>query len=368
MNRLSTTILSGSFFLLASIQGLASEVPVLLRLSRSEQADTNGCNFVEQVTALLYKEIIENRVKLWDSPSKEIQITGLTLMELEKSTGTRFVDQGIIYIYELWQSNRKLLSANTLGFNFSNKNQAGEDVAYGFVEYSSVRDLFMRTRINTNANGDYYASFATYVNNKTYNYNIIQFSGKVIRDVAESNKIKRDFIGNLRFNEATFQFSDPDKLIIYQVETNTSIKDARTENGNKLINAVENYLTENQEVFYNLGGDRILSYYQKNKLKVTRLEITEIWKKTRDTIITEARNLQIFVNDSALNPMPAKDIARLDISVGDVSIQDFIRFKKYAIIICQINAQKIPRTEAFLYYKALVNMDWKRLTEYVKDF
>lgn len=347
---------------------LAADIPVLLRLSRSEQADSNGCNFVEEVTSIIYKEIVEGRVKLWDSPAMEIQLTGATLMELEKNTNTRFRDQDIIYIYELWQGNKKSITAVTLGFNFSNKNLQGEDVAYGFVEYKDIRDLFLRTRMNTNANGDYSSSFASYVNNKTYSFNIIQFNGKVIKDVGESNRIRNEFIGNHRFNESTFQFADPDKYVVYQVEPNNSLKDIKTENGNKLITSIENYLTENQEVFYNLGGDKILSYYQKNKVKVTRIEITEIWRKSLDSITTEMRSMLIYVNDSALNPLNSKEITKLDMRVNGIPFFDFIKQKQFSIIITLINYQKIPRKDAFLYYKALNVTDWKRLTEYVKKY
>ena len=76
-------------------------VPVLLRVPKADQHDTLGCNFVTEVTALVYKEIIAGSIKLWDSPNKEIQITGSTLMELEKSSDTKFTDQEIFFIGDL---------------------------------------------------------------------------------------------------------------------------------------------------------------------------------------------------------------------------------------------------------------------------
>jgi|GEM_PF-1487721 len=346
----------------------AVEIPVLLRLSRAEQVDTNGCNFVEEITSVIYKEIVAGRVKLWDSPAKEIQITGITLQELEKNSGTSFTAQEIIYIYELWQSSRKLLTSSTLGFNFSNKNPSGEDVAYGFVEYSSLRDLFLRTRINTNANGDYSSTYASYVNNKTYNYNIIQFNGKVISDVNESIRIRREFIGNQRFNAATFVFNEPDRHISYTVENNSTFKSDKSDASIKLLSEVESYLTENQEIFYNYGGDKILSYFQKNLLKVTRLDFTEIWRKTGDSITMETRSMVVFVNDSALSPISMREMIKMEIKIGEESLAEFIRKKQFSFVITQINSQKIGRKDAFLYYKALVSADWRRLTEYVKDF
>lgn len=347
---------------------IAADIPVLLRLVRSEQADTNGCNFVAEITAIVYKEIVDGKIKLWDSPAKEIQITGITLQELEKNTNTKFVNQDVIFIYELWQNNRKMLTSETLGFNFSNKSSNGEDVAYGFVEYAAVKDLFLRTKIHTNANGDYSATYASYVNNKTYNYNIIQFNGKVIREASESNKIKKEFIGDAAFNLMTFVSGDPDRYIQYIVEPNSELKDPRGLNSNRLVKEIENYLTTNQEVFYNFGGDRILSYFQKNQLKVTRLEFTEIWKKINDTLVTEPKTMTIFVNDSALMPMNSYEINKLDLKIDEMNFGVFIRQKKFNLIISQINSQKIPRKDAFLYYKGLMNSEWKRLTAYVSNF
>jgi hypothetical protein len=358
------------FLMMLLSQGIASatDIPVLLRLSSSDQVDTNGCNFVEQLTLIVYNEIVAGRVKLWDSPSKEIQITGTTLQELEKNSDTQFIKQEIIYIYELWQSTHRGLTSTTLGFNFSNKNKNGEDVAYGFVEYASLKDLFLRTRISTNANGDYSATYAAYVNNKTYNYNIIQYNGKVIKDAVESNRIKNEVIGDQKFNTATFVFNDPDRFISYIVESNSTIKDEKTQNSIALINAVENYLSENQEVFYNFGGDRILSYFQKNNLKVSKLELNEIWKKDNDSIITETKSMTIYVNDSSLAPMNAKEMNKLDLSVNKINLADFIKEKHFNFVITQINAQKIARKDAFLYYKGLMSGNWRRLTEYVRNF
>ena len=55
-------------------------VPVMLMIKSSEQSDTSGCNFVEELTELIYNEIINKRVILWDSRSKEIALTPATLL------------------------------------------------------------------------------------------------------------------------------------------------------------------------------------------------------------------------------------------------------------------------------------------------
>ncbi len=136
----------------------AQQLPVLLMLQRAEQVDTSGCNFVEQVTALVYEEIIANRVKLWDSQKKEIQITGTTLKEIEKHSSVSFVNQETIFMYEYWENNKKEIVTQTLGFSFIHRGNTAEEVAFGYVDYNDLKELFLKTRINSNASGIYSAT------------------------------------------------------------------------------------------------------------------------------------------------------------------------------------------------------------------
>jgi hypothetical protein len=156
----------------------AETIPVLLRVPRAEQPDTLGANFVEQITALVYEEVIEGRIKLWDSPEKEIQITGSTLTELEKTSQTKFTEQGIIFIYENWQKTKISIVTQTLGFAFLNYDQRAQEVSYGYVDYYDLKETLMRKKINTNADGNYDINYATYLFKKLFNFNIVQFNGK----------------------------------------------------------------------------------------------------------------------------------------------------------------------------------------------
>ena len=139
-------------FCLGMIDSFA-QTPVLLRVLRSEQSDTLGCNFVEELTRIVYGEILAGHAKLWDSPSKEVQINGATLLAIEKSTGTNFTEQEIIFVYEYWSYSGKTLKSITQGFSFSAKNKVGEEVSYGYVDYKDLQDAFLGVRVKTNANG-----------------------------------------------------------------------------------------------------------------------------------------------------------------------------------------------------------------------
>ena len=343
-------------------------VPVLLRVPRADQHDTLGSNFAELVTLFIYNEIIEGRVKLWDSPSKEIQITGVTLQELERSSDTRFTGQEIFYIYENWAKTKTGITSNTIGFTFLNKNMRGEDVSYGYVDYNDVKDAFVKNRISTNADGIYNVNYATYLFKKMFNYNIVQFAGKTITTGGESQSIKADFVGNLEFNPSISLPPVPDKDITYVIEKSKNTDDPKAIIANDLIKHVETYFMFNEEVFYNLGGDKFSNYLQKDKFKVTRLECNEIWKKSVDGIYYMPKTVTIFVNDSALNTITFREFTDFNLDIDSRSVLQLFSDKDYSFVITQINSQKIARKEAYLYYKGLMTFDWKKITEFVKYY
>ncbi|MEP7168313.1 MAG: hypothetical protein ABI855_02990 [Bacteroidota bacterium] len=343
-------------------------IPVLLRVPKADQHDTLGCNFVEEVTRFVYQEIIAGNVKLWDSPGKEIQITGPTLIELEKSSETKFTEQEIFFIYEKWQKTKLGIITNTIGFTFLNKNVRAEDVSYGFVDFNDLKELFAKNKINTNADGIYSVNFTTYLYKKFFNYNIVQFEGKPITSGGESQNIKSDFIGTLEFNPSVNLTAVPDKNILYLVENNKNSDDQKAQNSHELITKVENYLTVNQEMFYNLGGDKFADYIEKNKIRVSKIEVNEIWKKLSDGIFYLPKTVKIFVNDSALNVISFSEFADFHLEINSKSVLQLFSDRDFTYVITQINSQKIIRKESYLYYKALMTYDWKKLTEFVKYY
>ncbi len=365
MRRLSVLQFIILFFCIGTVNSFA-QTPVLLRVVSSEQSDTLGCNFVKELTRIIYNEITSSRVKLWDSPAKEIQITGATLLEIERSTETKFIDQEVIFVYEYWTHSGKILKSVTQGFSFSQKNKAGEDVSYGYIDYKDVQDAFLGVRVNSNANGTFSASISNYINTKEYAYDILQFNGEVVSGVKESQKIKTDFIGTNQFNPSYFTAIEiPQKLVTYSINFANSIESKKLLGGKQLANAIQNYLIENTEVFYNLGGDQVISHLQQKKWSITNLIVKEIWKKSNNEISYAPVSILIYVNDSALSEIPYRDMVKMDIQVNGVSWIELLKEKNFQLMITRINAQDIARTEAYLYLKAFQNAEWNKLTKYV---
>ncbi len=356
-------------FILFVSTSLEAQIPVILRATSSEQSDSTGCNFVKEVCRITYDAILSGKAKLWDSPSKDIQIYPSGLADIEKSTNTTFIDQEIIFIYEYWTNSNRDLRSTTTGLLFSNKTKTGEEVAYGYVEFNDLQESFMRSRLQTNANGNYNTTLAYYIYNKNYNYKILQFAGKVIDNVNASQLIKDNFIGTNRFNTSAFSTNEiPQKMVTWILDSNNDLVASKREASIELIQGIDSFLRSNEEVFLNLGGDHILTQTQSKNWKISKIEVHELWKKIDNKVLFDPISVIIFINDSAMTEIQYRDLLKMDIKFGDKSWIDILREKPFQYYITQINSQQILRREGFQYQKGLLTYDWNKITEFVKYY
>lgn len=358
------------FFLLLFVSvGSSAQIPVILRVSAADQHDTLGCNFVRELTRISYDAIVNGKARMWNSPQKEIQITKESLKEIERTSGTLFTEQEVIYIYEYWTNLNKDLKSTTTGFLFSNKTKLGEDIEYGYVEMADLQEYFMRERVITNANGNFNANLAGYLHSKNFNYHFLQFAGKVIDNVNDSKKIREEYIGALRFNQNAFSRNEvPQKMIKWTLETGTDLSKEKTVNGNSFLQAIEKFLRSNEEVFFNLGGDQIQTHVQKGKWKVNKVEVQELWKKVNGELMYDPTEITIYINDKPLTPVPYKDMFRMEVKVNELHWLDVIRVKNFNYLIRAINQQEIARSDAFSFQKALLETEWNKLTVFVSGY
>lgn len=346
----------------------SQEIPVLLMLKSSEQVDTSGCNFVQQVTSLVYDEIMANRLKIWDSQRKDIQLTAATIQSIEKSSGVSFTGQETLFFYEIWNNTKKEIITRTIGISFVQKSHTAEEVSFGYVDYSDLNELFMKTRVNTNASGLYSATFTTYMLKKNFAYNIVQFGGNPIRSSGESEDIRKSFISNLNFNETLLGYYPPDKFVSYIIDDLTLGNDEKAVNSKLIIKKVHEFLLQNQEVFFNMGGDRIVSHVQKSRFKVTRIEVNEIWRKVEGNITYDPKSVVIYVNDSALNELNSRTLSGFEVTISDLSLVDFLKKKQFNLIINKINSQNIPKKDSYRYHRALLIAEWNKVIRYVVNY
>jgi hypothetical protein len=346
----------------------AQSIPVILRVVAADQHDTLGYNLVKNLVSEVYPLILNQRVRLWDGPEKEIQITATSLRQIEITSGTSFLEQEIIFIYENWNKTRQGIQTQTIGFRFSARNQRDEEVNFGFIEHAELAQYFQKNPMKMNANGSYGTTLIYVLMKKEFAFHLVQFGNQIVTTVGQSRQILNNFMGRLTFNPAVTKEEVHQKRIEYVIEPEKTVIDSTQKAANDLLAAVENYLRNNEEVFFNMGGDKIISHIKKGNIRVTRIQAIEFWKKFRGQITTETQSLTIFVNDSALQPLNFNDFLLMGIECNNQSMYEIFNEKTFAYTLRKINEQAIIRRESHLYLKALRTYEWNKLSEFVRYY
>lgn len=354
-----------AFLISIPFQILGDGLKVTLVLKRSEQPVSSGCNFVKEVTRIIYDEVMENRLKIWDSQNKELAFSAATIKSLEKTAGIKFVDLETIYMYETWTQAKKEVFTNTMGFYFAHKDQRGLETVFGFVDYAALNDLFSKTKINANASGNFNFTFESVIKSKVFHFQILQLGDRIMKTANEAQEAKISFVGDRTFNETALGYHPSEKQITYFIDQLSDDNDTRSLNSKRLGRLLEEFFIRNMEVYYNWGGSRVSSHLVRNKLKVTNIEVLEIWRKVGSEILYEPRNVVIYVNDSPLDEVNGKNISEFEFRYGETDLFGFLRTREFNFIITKINSESISRVESNHYLKGLTDGDWNKLHDFV---
>jgi hypothetical protein len=342
----------------------AEEIPVLLFLSTYDQDDSLGFNLVQSLPEFVYGQIMERKVTLWDSPKKEDRIEPKTLEQIEKYAQSSFKVTNQLFIYEKWIRDRKSLSITTIGFYFSAKKPDGEEVAYGFVDYDELDSALEFTLVPTNADGNCSTTYGDALKQKLYNYNIVQYGGKRIESVAEALKVKNEIHPLLPLKK--WSEKNDCKMVSYVIEDSASSKDPAFIESRRFLSAAGKYLTENPELFLNIGGDKLTSDISKYKITVNKVEMQEYWVRKGDVIDYSLFSMTIYINGISLNALSLDEIQQLDFLVGFKSVNDFLKEKEFYFRIFRINSQDIPAEKSYAYLNGIKELRWSHLIEWAR--
>lgn len=347
----------------------AGETPVMMMLRSDEQRPEHGCNFVERVCEIVYDAVLSKQVKLWDSPEKELQIHPSALKEIEKNSPLSFTDLETIFFYEMWEQKRKEVITNTVGISFTNRTEdPSRSVTFGYVDYDDLDQLFLKNKIETNANGIYSSTFKSYILSHNYSFNLVQFNGVLVKSPSESAEIVKSFTRELPFNRSILGYYPPDKYVSLIMDTYSESEDSTSYFSKNFDSAMERYFRDNKEVFFNLGGDKIFDHIEQEKLKVTRVQLNEIWRIIGNELNFDTQGLVVFVNDEPMDEIPFNELRDMEITVAGHNISDLIDERRFNFIITRINAQEIRNQDSYLYQKALLSGNWDNVIEYVLNF
>jgi hypothetical protein len=348
---------------------MAGETPVMMMLRSDEQRPEHGCNFVEKVCELVYDAVLNKQVKLWDSPEKELQILPNALREIEKNSPVSFGGLETIFIYEIWEQKRKEVLTKTIGISFTNRtDDPSNSVTFGYVDYADLDQLFLKNKIETNANGVYSSTFKSYILSHNYSFNLVQFNGVLVKSPSESAEIVKSFTKGFPYNRSALGFYPPDKYVSLIMDTYSESGDSMAYFSKYVDAAIETYFLENKEVFFNLGGDKIFDHIEQEKLKVTRVQFNEIWRIIGGELNFDTQGMVVYINDEPMNEIPYRQLREMDIMIAGHGLSDLIKERRFNFIITQVNSQDIKNHDSYLYQKALLSGNWDNVIEYVLNF
>jgi hypothetical protein len=340
-----------------------------LRVKSEEQDDTLGVDIVHDLMQITYDAIKDGKIQLWDSYKKEVAITFNSLKEIEKNSSLNFVDQKMMYVYEVWYFEKKKLFSLTQGFMFSSRLPNGESILFGYVEYEPLKNIIATASPRINANGDCYLNLNNNLRKKKYNYQILQFGEKVIDNVTDSKLIKERFIGLNKFNF--------DPLVLDTVESKyieTSITQSDKMSGSKakassdFIIALTNYFHQNLEVLYNLSGNDAEAKLSNGDWKITSITFAEIWQKKNDVISSTPLWMSVNIDNKVIDTLWMDNLVNWDFNVQGVQWLDFLRSKNYLYLITKINSDVIPVEKAIKYQRGLYTHKWNNLNNFVEHY
>lgn len=335
------------------------DMPVLTHLGKNDQKDTFGFNLVTSVPQLVYGLLQKKQVTLWDSPAKNINISFDALQSIEKNSNTQFTNSNDLFLYEIWSSNRKRTKFEIIGFSFINKNEKGEPVSYGFVDMEEMATVLNDSIIASNANGGTNTTFYTALYSRNYHFNVVQFGTNTFKD----NLIKALQIKDKAFNKKKKIVGKTalpaQKLVVYEI-----VKSARSEYFYKAIN---NFLNDNPEFFFNNGGTRIFNHLNHDfNFSVSNIEVTEVWEKTGSKTQSNSLHVVLYFNAFALPPIPIQRFTDYRLKVDFQDLKTILATKGFDYLLKKINTQDIPPAQSGKYIRALENYFWTQITEYVK--
>lgn len=333
--------------------------PVLTHLNKVEQNDTFGFNLVKSLPKLVYSLVKEDKLKLWDSPQKTIQITFSTLANIERSSNTLFIETKDLFFNEVWSSTRKKTTFNIVGFSFINKNEKGSSVSYGFIDMEDIFNMLADSIIPTNANGSHNITYLDALYSRNYHFNVVQFGSSTFKDDIAKSLLVKEKAFNKKKRVVNKVILPTAKSVVYEI--------VNSEKSKPLYKAFQGFLNDNPEFFFNNGGNRIFTHLLSDfNFSISKIEITEIWDKNNGLTTYNPQYIRLYFNNIPLPPISIKEFNQYRLKIAFQDLKSALRIKDFDYMLTKINHEEIPSAQSSKYIRAFDNYFWTQITEYVK--
>jgi hypothetical protein len=334
--------------------------PTIIQIGQNNQSDSLGFDLVKDLNALFYKKIQEESIYLWDSPAKKIKIGKVALQMIEDQHNVRFAENDELFLYEFWKLYNRDFEFQIVGFSFFRRTEEGRKLSLGYIDAADVKATLNSLVIPTTANGQANLTYWAALMSKTYNFNLVKFGNKDFSaNPSASFNLKDQVFGNAKIRTNAYVFEDA-KEIEYSI-----VPSRDNQSGNhKLFLAFENYFHENQHEYFNNTEDPAVSYLDKDAvLKVTRMDIVEMWRKdAKGRISYQPMKIRLYVNNKPMNELSMSDLEAFNILIQFKPLEEFIREKDYRFTIKRVNYETIYGYKSDEVWKAIQSGKWNKIT------
>ncbi|MFN6092401.1 MAG: hypothetical protein ACK44N_08305, partial [Bacteroidota bacterium] len=272
-----------------------------------------------------------------------------------------------IFVYEIWNNEKKKLTSETQGFLFSSKFENGEGVVFGYIEYEFLKNSIAIASPIINANGDCYLNINSYLHKKSYNYQILQFGDKVIDNITDSKLLKENFIGLNKFNvDANQSDSVEAKYVEWTLSASENLTGTKAQAARDFTNALTIYFNDNLEVLYNLSGKNAEEILKNGTWKINSVSFAEIWNKSFDKIKSTPLWMAVNIDSTVIDTIYMDNLVNWDFYINNQNWLDYIQQKNFLFLIVKVNSDAIPVEKSIKYQKGLFTHKWNNLINFVE--
>ena len=346
----------------SAVQSQYTKKSALVYLSLYEQGDSLGYNLVNAIPYFFYNRILTGEVALWDGPKKEIQITPELLLQMEQTSGFKFVNQDALFLNEIWTTSRTKTEFEIAGFSFVGKDTSGEKFSFGFIEMKDVSTTLKNNFIPVNINGSYQTTYWEALMHRDYEFNLMQLGNEVFKDykkaLREKNRAfnpKKKIVSYVSIPDRKFLECSIDKNLAANEPTSASV-----------LNSINDYYNNNMAEFLNMGGDKYTSHLNPDyRVDFSTINFSAIWKKNPDRIQPEIQYFLVYMGQELFDTLYLSEIRNMQISIDGKPADEYMSSIDLEFNISRLNETQINPLDSKKFIQALRLAEWNKITYYV---
>ncbi len=344
----------------------------MILVNKDSQTDTFGFNVVDEFLDFVYTKVNEGKLELWDSPRKVSKINFLALQEIENSSGSSFTGSHNFFIYELWSSGRRKTNFDIAGFAFVSVNSKGEDVSFGYLDYTDVANLLKTYYVKPCIDCIYKLSFYDVFMNKMFKFDILYFNDKLIinehskhpeKAYLKSLKIKNKAFGEGVTNSNATRVSNS-KLITYFI-----VKTDYNKGSAAIFESLEEYFGLHRRELLNYGGKSFIQDFRETEVVFTQCYFTELWTKKNGVIKSELVSFEpVSFGNKFNHPITPELIDSMGIRIKEMDFEKYLGIKDFTYHLKSINNIEIDNSMQSLLLEAILSQEWNKISEFIKSY